>query len=86
VPPGSAELAAKLGPWYEYFVQTFGPDRCMFESNFPPDNASATYRTVWNMFKRIAADYSAEDKAKLFHDTAARVYKIGQARRAPGKI
>ena len=54
----------------------------MFESNFPPDNASAPYRTIWNMFKRIARDYdySAADKAKLFHDTAARVYKIGRAR------
>lgn len=78
VPPSSVELAAKLGPWYRYLVETFGPSRCMFESNFPPDNASAPYRTTWNMFKLIAKDYSAEDRALLFHDTAVRVYKIGK--------
>mmetsp|Transcript_95420 Transcript_95420/g.212272 ORF Transcript_95420/g.212272 Transcript_95420/m.212272 type:complete len:242 (-) Transcript_95420:60-785(-) len=79
-PPTSKELAEKLGPWYSYCIDKFGASRCMFESNFPPDNASTTYRTLWNAFKRIAADYSPEDKAALFHDTAVRVYRIGQPR------
>ena len=54
----------------------FGPDRCMFESNFPVDKASCSYRTLWNSFKKIAAGASAAEKAALFHDTAARVYRL----------
>ena len=32
---------------------------------------------LWNSFKRITARYSATGKAKLYHDTAARVYRLG---------
>ena len=34
-------------------------------------------RALWNSFKRLTAKYSAAGKAKLFHDTAARVYRLG---------
>ena len=54
------------------------------ESNFPPDNASCTYRTLWNAYKIMAKDLSREAKAAVFHDTAVRVYKIGEARPAIG--
>ena len=87
-PPTSSELADELGQWCDYLVQTFGADRCMYESNFPPDNASAPYRTIWNMFKIIAAraGYSEKEKADLFHDTAVRVYRIGEARPEVGVL
>ena len=54
------------------------------ESNFPPDNASCTYRTLWNAYKIMAKDLPPEAKAAVFHDTAVRVYKIGEARPAIG--
>ena len=54
------------------------------ESNFPPDNASCTYRTLWNAYKIMAKDLSPEAKNAVFHDTAVRVYKIGEARPAIG--
>jgi predicted TIM-barrel fold metal-dependent hydrolase len=34
---------------------------------------------LWNAFKRLTADYSAAEKAKLFHDTAAHVYRLERA-------
>jgi predicted TIM-barrel fold metal-dependent hydrolase len=55
----------------------FGPDRGMFESNFPPDGVSSSYAVLWNAFKRLAAGYSADEKAKLFSGTAKRVYRLG---------
>ena len=55
---------------------SFGADRCMFESNFPVDVVSCRYTVLWNSFKRLTAGYSTADKAKLFHDTAARVYRL----------
>ncbi|RYY68272.1 MAG: amidohydrolase, partial [Comamonadaceae bacterium] len=57
-------------------LDAFGADRCMFESNFPVDRSNGGYGVVWNAFKRIAAGASAGEKAALFHDTAARTYRL----------
>jgi predicted TIM-barrel fold metal-dependent hydrolase len=51
----------------------------MFESNFPVDRVSCSYSTLWNAFKRVASGASAAEKATLFHDTAARVYRVQPA-------
>ncbi|MGG5808293.1 amidohydrolase family protein [Falsiroseomonas sp. CW058] len=75
-PPGSEELAAAWRPMVETCVDAFGPARCMFESNFPVDKAGTGYTTLWNTFKRITAGWSAAERAALFHDTAARFYRI----------
>ena len=75
-PPGSRELMEATRPYYEYTIEKFGADRCMFESNFPVDAVSCSYTVLWNSFKRLAARYSPADKAKLFHGTAARVYRL----------
>ncbi len=75
-PPSSQELADATRPYYEYTIEKFGVDRCMFESNFPVDAVSCSYTVLWNSFKRLTAKYSAEEKAKLYHDTAARVYRL----------
>ena len=48
----------------------------MFESNFPPDQQSCGYSELWNAFKRITQNHSAADKAALYRDTAARVYRL----------
>jgi len=75
-PPGSAELTEATRRYYELTIEKFGVDRCMFESNFPVDKASCSYTVLWNSFKRLTAKASAAEKAKLFHDTAARVYRL----------
>jgi predicted TIM-barrel fold metal-dependent hydrolase len=76
-PPGSEELAEAIRPYTLTTIELFGPDRCMFESNFPVDKISCSYRVLWNAFKRVVADFSDDEKASLFHDTAARVYRLG---------
>lgn len=73
----SSEIAATAWrPWLETCIEEFGPSRCMFESNFPVDAASCTYRVLWNAFKRVIAGASLADKTALLHDTAARFYRI----------
>ena len=76
VPVGSEELAGSLSPLMNHCIEQFGPDRCMFESNFPVDKVSYSYRVVYNAFKRLSKGYSASERAAMFHDVAARVYKI----------
>ena len=75
-PPSSEELAAATRPYYDHCIQQFGADRCLFESNFPVDKRTCSYNVLWNTFKRIASGCSDSEKAALFHDTAARVYRI----------
>ena len=75
-PPSSRELMEATRPYYDFTIERLGADRCMFESNFPVDAVSCSYTVLWNSFKRLTAGYAAADKAKLFHDTAARVYRL----------
>jgi L-fuconolactonase len=75
-PPSSSDLAAAWRPFVETCIDAFGPERCMFESNFPVDKRSCSYAVLWNAYKRLARGYSASEKANLFHDTAKRVYRL----------
>jgi L-fuconolactonase len=59
-----------------YCIEQFGPDRCMFESNFPPDKVSYSYNVLFNGFKRLSREYSPDERAAMFHDTAVRAYRI----------
>jgi len=72
----STELADRWRPWIEQGIVAFGAERCMFESNFPPDAMSGDYGAAWNAFKRVAAGASDDDKDRLFRRTAAAVYRI----------
>ena len=76
LPPSSEDLAEAWRPYIEHCIQTFGVDRCMFESNFPPDKQSGGYTELWNAFKRITAGASAAEKTALYNGTAARVYRM----------
>jgi L-fuconolactonase len=76
IPPSSEELAAAWRQYIEPCIEAFGADRCMFESNFPPDKQSCGYTELWNAFKRISSGASAGEKRALYSGTAARVYRL----------
>ena len=80
LPPSSGELANAWRPVMETCIETFGAGRCMFESNFPVDKGMCSYVSCWNAYKRIAAGCSADEKAELFAGSAARFYRLGDAR------
>ena len=75
-PAPSAQLAAEWRPYVEACIEAFGVDRCMFESNFPVDLGACSYPVLWNAFKVIAKDYSADEKTALFSGVAKRVYRL----------
>lgn len=76
-PPTSDEFVAAQGRYYQHMIECFGTDRCMFESNFPVDRMSLSYRVLWNAFKKIARDCSPDERDALFAGTATRVYRLG---------
>lgn len=76
LPPTSQELAEATQHYYRHTIEKFGVERCMWQSNFPVDKVSCSYDVLWNSFKRICSGFSDSEKAWLFHDTAANVYKF----------
>ena len=77
-PPTSDELLAVNRRWFEHTIEVFGPDRCMFQSNFPPDKGSSSYTVLWNHFKKLTKSFSKSERAAMFHDTAMRVYRLAR--------
>lgn len=75
-PPDSDEVVEVQHPYYEHALECFGPQRCMFESNFPVDRLSLSYRVIWNAFKKMTANYSETEKHALFYGTAERIYRL----------
>jgi predicted TIM-barrel fold metal-dependent hydrolase len=75
-PPSSDDLAKAWRPYIETCIEAFGPNRGMFESNFPPDKGQCSYQVIFNAFKRLAAQYSEAEKDALFSKTAIDVYKL----------
>lgn len=76
LPPTSGELADLWAPTIETCIEAFGPERSMFESNFPPDKSGVSAVVLWNAFKRVVKACSEAEKAQLFAGTAIRVYRL----------
>lgn len=75
-PPSSKQLANAYEPYISTCIEAFGVERCMFESNFPVDKVSSSYGVLWNSFKRITKNFSAQEKAMLYHDNAVQTYSL----------
>ncbi|NRA10154.1 MAG: amidohydrolase family protein [Myxococcales bacterium] len=78
-PPTSDEIVAVQGDYYRHAIESFGPERCMFESNFPVEKLTLSYHVLWNAFKKLAAEYSEDEQEALFSGTATRVYRLEAA-------
>jgi len=76
--PTSEQVALRWSDDVRHCIDTFGPHRCMFESNFPVDKQGCSYTVLFNAFQRIATDggYSAAERADLFAGTARRAYRL----------
>ncbi len=75
-PASSDELVAAQRRYYLHTIECFGPQRCMFESNFPVDKRSISYPVLWNGLKKIAAGFTADERTAMFSGTATRVYRL----------
>ncbi len=57
-------------------IELFGTDRCMFASNFPVDSLCASFEDIFSGFSAIVADLAPQERRKLFHDNALRLYRM----------
>lgn len=74
--PGRPWTAETNRPVVLQTIELFGVDRCMFASNFPVDRLVAGFDTIMGGFAAIVRDFSRTDRARLFHDNAARIYRL----------
>ena len=79
-PASSDEIVAFWGDDIRFCIDTFGPSRCLFESNFPVDRRSFSYTVLWNAFQKIALRYSRAEQDALFAGTAQRAYRLSSDR------
>ncbi len=75
-PPSSDDFVAAQARYYLHTIDAFGPERCMFESNFPVDKRSLSYPVLYNGLKKIAARFSDAEQHLMFYGTAARIYRL----------
>lgn len=75
-PATSDEVVEAQREWYLHAIDCFGPERCMFESNFPVDKLSLSYAVYWNAMKKLAAGFSDAEQDAMFSGTARRIYRV----------
>jgi predicted TIM-barrel fold metal-dependent hydrolase len=57
-------------------IDAFGPDRCMFGSDYPVARRTMTFAALCERFREVAAEYTAAEQGAMFHDTAALQYGV----------
>ena len=65
-----------FAPFVHGTIERFGPARCMFASNVPPDAIQRSYADIYEGFYAWASRYGEAEQRRLFHDTARDVYRI----------
>lgn len=66
----------RLRPLVFEVLEAFGAERCMFGSNFPPEQLSSTYAAVWSAFEALSSELSQDERASLFHRSAEKAYRL----------
>lgn len=74
--PGIAWAQAGNAAIIRDAIAIFGVERAMFASNFPVDSLVGDVDTIFSGFLAATADRSEEDRMRLFHDNAARLYRL----------
>lgn len=67
---------AELRPIVQSAIDVFGPHRVMFGSNFPVDRLYRSYDALWDAYMCITACFSTHERRQMYHDTAARFYRL----------
>ena len=76
VAQGTATIET-VRPYVEHVIETFGPDRCLWGSDWPVCNTRGGDLPGWiATFRAILAGYSQAEQASMAHGTAERTYGV----------
>jgi L-fuconolactonase len=72
----SGNLDSQCSPYLETVLEAFGPDRCLFGSDWPVCLTACGYGEWHRMVSDAVSGLSAPEQAKIFGDNAARIYRL----------
>ena len=65
-----------VAPWIVECIETFGPDRTMFGTNWPIDRLYGNYERLLDAYLSATESYGSVERDALFAGTAERVYEL----------
>ncbi len=68
---------ADLKPYIEITLEAFGPERCMFGSDWPVCELAGGYQDVHNALGKTIGSLSETELENIFGETANRFYRLG---------
>ena len=74
--PFESMTVESLSPWLGFALDAFGPERCMFASNFPVDSTMAPSTISTRPSARVTTGLDDRARDQVFAGTAARVYRL----------
>ena len=74
--PGLPWTLTANGPIIRDTINIFGPERCMFASNFPVDGLTGSFQVIYGGFRAAVSNRPVEERRMLFHDNAVRIYRL----------
>ena len=74
--PGLPWTLTANGPIIRDTINIFGPERCMFASNFPVDGLAGSFQVIYGGFRAAVSNRPIEERRMLFHDNAVRIYRL----------
>jgi predicted TIM-barrel fold metal-dependent hydrolase len=73
--PGMPWTVDTQGAVIQETIDVFGIDRCMFASNFPPDNCVTEYAPMMEAFETIVQGFSDDERDRYFYANAKKFYR-----------
>ena len=70
--------ADTLRPAVEHVLETFGPDRLMFGSDWPVCELAGTYQEILAAANALTERCTPSEREQIFSRTATRVYRLGE--------
>lgn len=65
-----------LKPYVESALEAFGPERCMYGSDWPVCELAGSYQRVFNALVEVLGPISESDRAAIFGGTAEKFYGL----------
>ena len=65
-----------LRPYIDWALESFGPERMMFGSDYPVCLLAASYERVLDSFQEALKDLKEIERTKIFHDNAVDFYGL----------
>ena len=65
-----------IRPWVLACIEIFGPDRCVFGTNWPVDKLYSTYEVLIDAYTELLGEFSDSEQVAMFSKNAETLYRI----------